>query len=264
MPKMRLPVKRQHLAVGSAEDCKLACLSNCSRTAYAYATGGDGCSIWDGDLFNLQHFSVNENAGNDLYLRLAAPEFPNSKGNKRKLWAIVAVVVAMTVLLLASFIWGQWMRKLKEKGEVEIGQDLLLLDLGISIAATENEASNKNKIDKGKKDAGLPLFSFASAWELWKSDRALELMDPILSFPSSTPMLLRYINVGLLCVQENATDRPTMSDVVSVLSNELTPLPTPKQPAFSAGRSVIDANSHMNKLEACSVNEVTISLLEAR
>ncbi|RVW68939.1 Cysteine-rich receptor-like protein kinase 7 [Vitis vinifera] len=37
-----------------------------------------------------------------------------------------------------------------------------------------------------------------------------------------THILLRYINVGLLCVQESADDRPTMSDVVSMLGNEST------------------------------------------
>ncbi|KAF8409410.1 hypothetical protein HHK36_005486 [Tetracentron sinense] len=277
-PRMRLPVMPQSLAVGSAEDCKLACMNNCSCTAYAY--GSVGCSIWVGDLLNLQEFSNYESAGSNLYLRLAASEsfFSRSRGNKRKrmLWAIVAGAVAgavaLTVLLLASFIWCQRMRKLKQKGDVGTGQDLLSFDMGASNAPTKSEASNENKLRKVKKDAGLPLFSFASvtktknfqAWELWKNDRALELMDPILSLPSSTSMVLRYINVGLLCVQEYAADRPTMSDVVSVLSNELTPLPIPKQPAFSAGRSVIDANLHSKGSGTCSVNEVTISLMEAR
>ncbi|KAF8409406.1 hypothetical protein HHK36_005482 [Tetracentron sinense] len=38
-PKMRLPKMPQSLAVGSAQNCELACLNNCSCTAYAY--GGD-------------------------------------------------------------------------------------------------------------------------------------------------------------------------------------------------------------------------------
>ncbi|KAF8409399.1 hypothetical protein HHK36_005475 [Tetracentron sinense] len=248
-PKMRLPVMPQSLGVGSAEDCELACLNNCSCTAYAY--GGGGCSIWIGDLLNLQQFSDDENAGSDLYLRLAASELSHSKGNKRKLWAIVTPVVALC-------------SDHASLGDVGTGQDLLLFDMGICIEETKNGASNENKICEVKKDAELPLFSFASAWELWKGDRALELIDPMLCFPPSMTMMLRYINVGLLCVQENAADRPTMSDVVSMLSNELSPLPTPNQPPFLAERSVIEANSHMNRTGACSLNGVTISLMEAR
>lgn len=46
-------------------------------------------------------------------------------------------------------------------------------------------------------------------------------MDPVLGSVSSTNTLLRYINVGLLCVQESAADRPAMSDIVSMLDNEM-------------------------------------------
>ncbi|KAL5737866.1 hypothetical protein ACOSP7_030627 [Xanthoceras sorbifolium] len=42
------------------------------------------------------------------------------------------------------------------------------------------------------------------AWEMWNNDRALDLMDPILENEASFPMLIRYINVALLCVQEIA------------------------------------------------------------
>ncbi|KAL6314201.1 hypothetical protein AAG906_011949 [Vitis piasezkii] len=47
-------------------------------------------------------------------------------------------------------------------------------------------------------------------------------MDPGLEETLPTHILLRYINIGLLCVQESADDRPTMSDVVSMLGNEST------------------------------------------
>ncbi|KAF8409409.1 hypothetical protein HHK36_005485 [Tetracentron sinense] len=122
------------------------------------------------------------------------------------------------------------------------------------IPALDEEEEFLNQFPRST-DAEVTKTKNFQAWELWKSDRALELMDPILSLPSSTSMMLRYINVGLLCVQENAADRPTMSDVVSVLSNELTPLPIPKQPAFFAGRSVIDANLHSKGSGTCSINE---------
>ncbi|KAL9393008.1 hypothetical protein Peur_012293 [Populus x canadensis] len=66
------------------------------------------------------------------------------------------------------------------------------------------------------------------AWKLWKySNKALDLMDPSLGDPPSTSMLLRYINIGLLCVQEIPADRPTMSDVISKIVKDRVSLPEP-------------------------------------
>jgi len=45
--------------------------------------------------------------------------------------------------------------------------------------------------------------------------------------------------VGLLCVEDNAVDRPIMSDVISMLTSEAQ-LPLPKQPAFSNARSIAE------------------------
>jgi len=58
------------------------------------------------------------------------------------------------------------------------------------------------------------------AWELWKAGTPFELMDPILRESCSKDQVLRCINVGLLCVEDSALDRPTMSDVVSRLTSE--------------------------------------------
>ncbi|KAH9667357.1 Receptor-like serine/threonine-protein kinase [Citrus sinensis] len=103
------------------------------------------------------------------------------------------------------------------------------------------------------------------AWDLWTSNRTLELIDPILEDEySSKHMLLRYVNTALLCVQESADDRPTMNDVVSMLTNEAAALLPPKQPAFSYVRNTGTSTLSTSKVEDCSVNQVTISILEAR
>jgi hypothetical protein len=94
---------------------------------------------------------------------------------------------------------------------------------------------------------------------LWRDDRSLEMMEPTIGYPSSTSVLLKFVNIGILCVQESPTDRPTMLSVVSMISNEHSPLPTPKQPAFTRGRNVMDTNSIIN-----SVRNQTISIMEAR
>ncbi|KAG6651687.1 hypothetical protein CIPAW_06G130000 [Carya illinoinensis] len=119
------------------------------------------------------------------------------------------------------------------------------------------------EIVSGKKNTGFynhgSLNLLRYAWELWRDDQSLELMDSTMGYPTSTSTLVRYINIGLLCVQENPADRPSMLDVVSMISNEHVPLLTPKQPAFTAGR-----NPTINLAENCSINTVTFSAMEAR
>lgn len=78
---------------------------------------------------------------------------------------------------------------------------------------------------------------------------------------------LRYINVGLLCVQENPNERPNMSSVVSMLSSEIEALPQPKKPAFSASTLMTTSSSSVTKTDGdggggdlCpSINGITVS-----
>ncbi|KAF3457327.1 hypothetical protein FNV43_RR01984 [Rhamnella rubrinervis] len=57
-------------------------------------------------------------------------------------------------------------------------------------------------------------------WELWNDGRVLDIVDPALCQAFSTDEVSRCIHIGLLCVQEAATQRPTMSDVIFMLANE--------------------------------------------
>ena len=43
---------------------------------------------------------------------------------------------------------------------------------------------------------------------------------------------MRCIHIGLLCVQENVVDRPTMASIVLMLSSYSLTLPLPSQPGF--------------------------------
>ncbi|XP_031108543.1 cysteine-rich receptor-like protein kinase 10 [Ipomoea triloba] len=99
------------------------------------------------------------------------------------------------------------------------------------------------------------------AWDVWIEGRISELIDPTMDKTVSVNEVIRYIQVSLLCVQDSAADRPTMSDVVSMLGNELIVLPTPKQPGFSTviGLRYDDVG---NNPEVGSINMVTISDIE--
>ncbi|KAF3962859.1 hypothetical protein CMV_012677 [Castanea mollissima] len=124
------------------------------------------------------------------------------------------------------------------------------------------------EILSGKKNTGFyesdSINLIGYAWNLWKSNRSLELMDPILGDTPPTNVFLSYINIALLCLQENAVDRPTISDVISMFNKDPALLPSPKKPAFSFGRGMEDLGSSKRNPEICSLNDMTVSILEAR
>ncbi|KAL2467189.1 Cysteine-rich receptor-like protein kinase 10 [Abeliophyllum distichum] len=58
------------------------------------------------------------------------------------------------------------------------------------------------------------------AWKNWREGTAENIVDPTLrESPGSLRDIVRCIHISLLCVQENAADRPTMASVVLMLTN---------------------------------------------
>ena len=77
----------------------------------------------------------------------------------------------------------------------------------------------------------LLFLNILQAWKNWREGEALNLVDSTLK-AGSTNEIMRCIHIGLLCVQENVADRPTMSSVVRMLNSYSFTLPIPLQPAF--------------------------------
>ena len=75
--------------------------------------------------------------------------------------------------------------------------------------------------------------------------------------------VLRSIHVGLLCVQLSLEDRPSMSNVVLMLSSEV-PLPQPKQPGFFTERDLVEASSSSDNQKPSRSNDFAITVVEAR
>ncbi|KAL3512435.1 hypothetical protein ACH5RR_025152 [Cinchona calisaya] len=94
----------------------------------------------------------------------------------------------------------------------------------------------------------------------------LDIADPSLGESVSMHETLRYVQVGLLCVQENAADRPTMSDVVSKLKMDSLNmvLPIPNRPAFAAITNPLNNDNFVQNPESYSISKATISELEGR
>ncbi|KAM4079733.1 hypothetical protein ACJW30_09G137300 [Castanea mollissima] len=102
------------------------------------------------------------------------------------------------------------------------------------------------------------------AWKLWKADNIVALIDPMISEPCYEKEILRCIHVGLLCVQEFAKDRPTASTIISMLKSEIADLPHPKKPAFTERQIGLDTESSKLSQRKCSVNNVTITMIQGR
>lgn len=90
------------------------------------------------------------------------------------------------------------------------------------------------------------------------------MIDPMLVDSSPAIELMRYIHVALLCVQERATERPTMSEVILFLNNRNAAMLSPKQPAFFIGRNAPTESLPASGTRPCSINDVTISTMGGR
>ena len=90
----------------------------------------------------------------------------------------------------------------------------------------------------------------------------MDIVDSSITESFDSHEVLRCIQIGLLCVQEDAMDRPTMLAILLMLSCETT-LPSPNQPAFVFRRPTKDLGSVTEK-GFYSINDVTITEFEAR
>ena len=99
---------------------------------------------------------------------------------------------------------------------------------------------------------------------MWNNDNIMALVDPTIWDPCFQMEMLRCIHVGLLCVQELARDRPTMSTIISMLNSEILDLPTPKQSAFTERQFASNEEpAQLGEIKSSSCN-VTITTVYAR
>ncbi|KAG7541786.1 Serine-threonine/tyrosine-protein kinase catalytic domain [Arabidopsis thaliana x Arabidopsis arenosa] len=104
-------------------------------------------------------------------------------------------------------------------------------------------------------------------WRLWSNGSPLELVDPSFGDNYQTHDITRCIHIALLCVQEDADDRPTMSAIVQMLTTSSIALATPKQPGFFfRGRyeQVGEVGSSMDRLALCSIDDASITSVAPR
>ncbi|KAJ3670354.1 hypothetical protein LUZ60_010678 [Juncus effusus] len=106
----------------------------------------------------------------------------------------------------------------------------------------------------------------SSTWDNWTNGTILETIDPLIECPMSE--IIRHVHIGLLCVQEDHSDRPRMSEVVIMLSdNDTISLLAPSKPAFylrrNNGNNSSVSSNFMNSMPL-SRNDMSISEFEPR
>ncbi|KDO74295.1 hypothetical protein CISIN_1g043709mg, partial [Citrus sinensis] len=121
--------------------------------------------------------------------------------------------------------WGTRVRIYALHGVFSIKSDVF--SFGVLLLETLSSKKNAHFYNTNS----LTLLGYV-IWNLWNDGSLWDLMDPMLQTEASYPILKRYSNVDLFCFRENATDRPTMLEIVSMLSNEIVNLPYPQQSAF--------------------------------
>ncbi|CAN8237945.1 unnamed protein product [Cochlearia groenlandica] len=89
-------------------------------------------------------------------------------------------------------------------------------------------SGERNNSFKGE---GLAAFT----WKRWVEGKPEIIIDNYLQ-DNPISEITKLIQIGLLCVQENATKRPTMSSVIVWLGSETIIIPLPKAPAFTGSQ----------------------------
>ncbi|RDX63697.1 Receptor-like serine/threonine-protein kinase SD1-7, partial [Mucuna pruriens] len=75
---------------------------------------------------------------------------------------------------------------------------------------------------------------------------------------------IECIHIGLLCVEHYANSRPTMSDIISMLTNKSTIVSLPQRPAFYVQRDIVDEKLSSKELCPASTIEITALEIESR
>ncbi|KAH7675709.1 Non-specific serine/threonine protein kinase protein [Dioscorea alata] len=94
------------------------------------------------------------------------------------------------------------------------------------------------EITTGKKNCGFQASGSAAdlptiVWQHWNGGTSLELMkESVGDDQFRAEQVLRCIHMGLLCVQEDPKQRPSMASIVLMLNSYSTSLPAPSPPTF--------------------------------
>ncbi|KAK3032640.1 hypothetical protein RJ639_036600 [Escallonia herrerae] len=271
----------------SPAECVEKCLMECACMAYTnldvYGNGSQ-CVVWLADLVDIR---ILRDGGHELYIRMGRKELellekmktvktdsfkpvvmPESITSSKREKEVMMIVVSLLSTICATLVLALAIRYItlvtqaKRREYIMHGQFSTKSDVySFGVLALE--------ILSGRKNWGFhhPDHDFnllGHAWKLWNEGNPPELMDPALELTYNEDEMIQCIQVGLLCVQQRADDRPTMASVVSMLRSESASLPEPQQPGFFNGRSTMWMGSSSCGQTPETSNGVTVSTMSGR
>ncbi|KAM7465174.1 hypothetical protein LguiB_012736 [Lonicera macranthoides] len=149
-------------------------------------------------------------------------------------------------------------------GHFSVGSDVF----SFGVLVLEIISGKKNSYFHAS-DRGEDLLN--RAWKLWKDGMPLELMDPTLADSHARNEVMRCIQMGLLCVQEDVDARPSMATIVLMLGSYTVSLPLPEQPPFffrsrteSHAPKGLELDQSTGKSATVSVDEASITQVQPR
>ncbi|PKA52385.1 Cysteine-rich receptor-like protein kinase 8 [Apostasia shenzhenica] len=157
-----------------------------------------------------------------------------------------------------------------DTGQENIGSaENFLFNLGTIRTATSN-FSEENELGKG----GFgPVYK---VWHHWDQKMTLQIVDECLEDEYNATEALRCIQIGLLCVQNEPSQRPSMASVMLMFSSYSSSLPVPLMPGFyirgafsneiksQTSASEIEIHASNNMKSPNSENVISISDVEPR
>ncbi|CAL5342635.1 unnamed protein product [Camellia sinensis] len=128
VPNTGFPVNSELITVQNIDECELACLRNCSCSAYAY---DNRCLIWGGGLFNLRQLSSDDKSGRDLHVRVAASQLVGTEAKakvKRNTSLIVFGAICGFFCFFGSVLVVLWRKRPRDTaGTLEKIDDSLVV-----------------------------------------------------------------------------------------------------------------------------------------
>ncbi|KAI4323225.1 hypothetical protein L6164_022848 [Bauhinia variegata] len=202
--------------------CKAACWSDCVCFGFfSYFDNNDtGCIFYHGDSWEF----INDGGGSSFHVIVTKSS--KYKGMKKWIW-----ISAVMVTFLFIFVIGVICLIRRRRGAT-------------------NGFSSSNKLGEGRfgtvykgklqleKEVAINklLSSRQMAWELWTDGEGLKLMDSAVHDSFDQNQALRCIHVAFLCLEEQAVNRPNMSEILSMLTNEGALIRLPQKPALFSFR----------------------------
>ncbi|KAF4350857.1 hypothetical protein F8388_008039 [Cannabis sativa] len=119
---------------------------------------------------------------------------------------------------------------------------------------------SKNKVQEivsGQKNSSFRQGEYVEdllsyTWRIWREGNTSKMVDPLMRVGSASDVM-RCIHIGLLSVQENIENRPTMNAIVLMLNSNSLSLPLPSEPAFFMRNNTKSSNHSKGE----SINEAS-------